>query len=559
VADMKEAELRDAVTYNTMIKGFCASGKIDRAKSMLAEMRDEGFPPNVVSYNCVLNVLVGSHKYDGAWELVQQMQTDGISEDEFTLATLMKAVKVCSSASFAKNVLSLLDTTKVDLTKDDVLLNVVLDTCVRLRDMRRLLIVIEKIKQSKVSMSVATLNTLIKALSNLRRIDDAKKIWHEMTEVREMVPNDISIGCMVDALVSNSRINEAVEVVKTWKGRIPMNCIIYSTLMKGFAIQRDTDGAFEVLDLMSEEGITPNLVTLNTLLDACARAGKMEKCASVMQEIRTKHGLMPDRITYSTLIKGFCNHGDITKALALMKSMKEQGLKPDAIIYNTVMDGCVGKDKFAQCDELYETMKKEEVRATDYTLTVLIKRCGRDGKLNKAFELVNTFPGLYGVRPSVAALTCLISACIANKDLERALRVFEKMKTDGPAPDAMTHEKLINALMRAGKVEQACRLVEDAYGLHGPLGKISSRVGTVCPSGTVTPGGTKARVSDLSTQVLENLVDQLARKGLVDSHCMPLVEKLRAAGVKVPQRLFSLSLRGAVTETIAGAPWRGRR
>merc|ERR1719473_1506038 len=181
-------------------------------------------------------------------------------------------------------------------------------------------------------------------------------------------------------------MNEAVDVVKKWKSRISMNCIIYSTLMKGFAIQRDTDGKMEVLELMSEEGIAPNLVTLNTLLDACARAGKMEKCATLMQEIREKHGLMPDRITYSTLIKGFCNHGDIAKALALMKSMKEQGLKPDAIIYNTMMDGCIGKDKFAQCDELYETMKNEEVRATDYSLTVLIKRFGRDGKLNKAFE-----------------------------------------------------------------------------------------------------------------------------------------------------------------------------
>merc|ERR550537_1553262 len=34
-------------------------------------------------------------------------------------------------------------------------------------------------------MGVPTLNTMIKALSNLRRIDDAKKLWHEMTTVRD--------------------------------------------------------------------------------------------------------------------------------------------------------------------------------------------------------------------------------------------------------------------------------------------------------------------------------------------------------------------------------------
>merc|ERR1719453_725889 len=259
LAEMKAAGQRDAVTYNTMIKGFCASRKIDQAMKMLDEMRADGCPPNVVSYNCILNVLVGLHSYEKAWSLVAQMREAGIVEDAFTLATLMKAVKVCSSQSFAKDVMSLLDTTKVDLTKDDVLLNVVLDVCVRLRDMRRLLVVVEKVKQSKLNLSVPSLNTLIKALSTLRRVEDAKRIWHDMTSVREMVPDDISIGCMVDALVSNSLVSEGVQLVKQWKGRIKMNCVIYSTLMKGFAIQRDTDAAFEVLDLMSEEGVTPNL------------------------------------------------------------------------------------------------------------------------------------------------------------------------------------------------------------------------------------------------------------------------------------------------------------
>merc|ERR1719506_2336843 len=153
--------------------------------SLLDEMREDGLPPNVVSYNSILNGLVTKNDYDGAWKLVLKMRDDGIEEDHFTLATLMKAVKVCSSAGFAKNVLSLIDTTKVDMLQDDVLLHVVLDVCVRLRDMRRLLIVVERVKQSKVSLSVPTLNTLIKALSNLRRIQDVKKLWADMTEVRE--------------------------------------------------------------------------------------------------------------------------------------------------------------------------------------------------------------------------------------------------------------------------------------------------------------------------------------------------------------------------------------
>jgi hypothetical protein len=39
----------------------------------------------------------------------------------------------------------MLDTTEVDFTKDEVLLNVILDARVRLKDMRRLILVVEKV------------------------------------------------------------------------------------------------------------------------------------------------------------------------------------------------------------------------------------------------------------------------------------------------------------------------------------------------------------------------------------------------------------------------------
>ena len=45
---------------------------------------------------------------------------------------------------------------------------------------------------------------------SLRRIDDVKSLWHEMPVVREMEPSEISIGCVVDALVSTDALDDAV-------------------------------------------------------------------------------------------------------------------------------------------------------------------------------------------------------------------------------------------------------------------------------------------------------------------------------------------------------------
>jgi len=278
-----------------------------------------------------------------------------------------------------------------------------------------------------------------------------------------------------------------------------------------------------------------------------------------MEEMQSDTKIAPDRITYATLVKGFCLQGDIDQGIAVMESARRRGFPADVIIYNTILDGCVQRDRFAQADEMYERLLSDGVTPSNFTLTVLIKRYGREGKVQKAFDIANSVPATYGFSMNTQTATCLVSCCLTNKQLPRALKVFEKMKKEGPTPDAHTYEKIIVGCVRGGDAERACALVQDAYGLNGPIGKLG---GNSCfPSGAVTPGGSVSRVSGLNAGVLEKMVDQLSAKGLAESHCIPLVHKLRSAGVKVPQRLVAATLCGAISETRNGksAPWKARK
>merc|ERR1719181_258967 len=139
-----------------------------------------------------------------------------------------------------------------------------------------------------------------------------------------------------------------------------------------------------------------------------------------------------------------------------------------------ILDACSSRDKFQLCDKLFEQMVEDGVRPTNFTLTVLIKRFGREGNINKAHELMETLPDKHGFKANAQAHTCLISACVINKQMGKAMKVFEKMKSKGPVPDSMTYEKLIGGWLRLGDAEKACELVRDAYGLNGPLGRPGS-------------------------------------------------------------------------------------
>lgn len=53
---------------------------------------------------------------------------------------------------------------------------------------------------------------------------------------RNLIPNSVTYGCLLDACVKNGKLDRALEVFNTLReDNIPMNTIIYTTLIKGFA------------------------------------------------------------------------------------------------------------------------------------------------------------------------------------------------------------------------------------------------------------------------------------------------------------------------------------
>jgi pentatricopeptide repeat protein len=536
----------DVIAYNTLIKGYCNQRQVGEAVEMFERLQKDGLEANDVSYNSILNAHIRDRDFDAAWAWFEKMKADGFEEDTYTVSTFVKALKNCNNATYVNRVLGMLDSSKVDITSDEVLLNVVLDAFVRLKDARRLASVLKKVKTMAMVPPVATINTLMKAFNSLKQIDEVMELWRVMTEVRELEPNDISIGCVTDALVSNERVEEAAEFIKSVKTKYRLNTVIYSTLIKGFAITRNASAAWEAFVDMKTEGIAPNLVTMNTLIDAHGRSGKMDKCAEILGSMKEDFGIEPDRITYSTIVKGFCMMGHIDQAVAVMESARRTGFAADVIIYNTILDGCSTRDHFDMCDRLYRQMIEDGVKPTNFTLTVMIKRFGREGELDKAFEALETLPVRFGFKPNQQAYTCLISACVMNRSMPKAMSVLKKMKEEGPYPDNMPYEKIISGFIRNGDALPAYELIREAYALDDV--RQSTKFDSNRTSGTVTPGGShNTRALSLDPKILERLLELLGSKGMSQSHAVPLVQDLRNQKVTIPQRLVAFALRGATS------------
>merc|ERR1719454_2706814 len=158
-----------------------------------------------------------------------------------------------------------------------------------------------------------------------------------------VAPTSITLGCMVEALVTNKQVEEAWKLVNgLWddeEKRPLVNTVVYSNIMKGFAMFKDVVQVRAVSREMTDRGIECNRVAFNTILNASAMCGEMEEVPNILKLMREADPpIVPDVITFSTIIKGFCVAGDLEKALALMSEMKaSDGSEPDEVTYNSII------------------------------------------------------------------------------------------------------------------------------------------------------------------------------------------------------------------------------
>eukprot|EP00933_Yihiella_yeosuensis_P062601 TRINITY_DN65590_c0_g1_i1.p1 TRINITY_DN65590_c0_g1~~TRINITY_DN65590_c0_g1_i1.p1 ORF type:complete len:1016 (-),score=200.81 TRINITY_DN65590_c0_g1_i1:136-3183(-) len=461
--DLKGQNILDVISYNTLLKGYCSVGDLKAAKELLSEMESGEITPNDASYNCLINTAASSGDFDQAWEIVERMQKNNITADHYTISILSKILKKAKNQKNTRKVLHLLDSSGIDLCSDEIMFNAVLETCIRQKEISRIQSMLASYSKSKLHPSIHTYGSLIKACNVIKRVDLCWEHWRAMEEKQGAEPNDIVLGCMLDALVCNNMVEEAVTLFNEWKNRVAKNIVLYSTIVKGFAMTAQADRAMQLWREMQAEGLKLNTVMYNSVIDAQARKGLMEEVGVVVQAM-AEDGCRPDAITHSTIVKGYCVKGDLDTAYKVLQDMQSRNMASDPIVYNTMLDGCTRHSRPDMAEKLLEDMERCGVVPSNFTLGILVKMYGRRKKLDQAFKLIEELPRKYHFNVNPQVYTCLLCACLNNNNVEKAVEVFEELKA-GAGADAKTYSSMVAGLVRRHQYRKAISLVDEFYGL----------------------------------------------------------------------------------------------
>merc|ERR1719174_734233 len=283
-AEMKSQGLVDVVSYNTLLKAHLRGGQLAKARAMLDEMSAAGIKANQVTYNEMLNAMVGVKDRKGMWTLVGDMAEQGMRPNSVTCSIILKSLAGHSAPQDIRRAMDLIDRMNEDM--DEVLFASVIEACVRIGQLDLLSQKLQQYaaKGGLAGLTAPTYGSMIKAYGRARDIERVRELWAEMRR-RDVRPTSITLGCMVDALVTNAQPNEALtlvqEIAEDAAKRDILNTVVYSTLLKGFAQSRQPEKVQVVYEEMLDCGISCNTVSYNTMIDANARTGNMVNAAEL--------------------------------------------------------------------------------------------------------------------------------------------------------------------------------------------------------------------------------------------------------------------------------------
>merc|ERR1719261_2205057 len=531
--EMQDLGLVDVVSYNTLLKAYLKQGQILKARKLLGEMAESDIKANEVTYNEMLNALVNVKDRHEMWALVREMNSMGMRPNSVTCSIILKSLTAHSAPDDVRQAMALIDNLQEDM--DEVLFASVIEACVRVGQLDLLSSKLQQYASfgGLAGLTAPTYGSMIKAYGRAKDIERVRELWGEMRR-RHVTPTSITLGCMVDALVSNGLPDEAFELVREIREESEfadiLNTVIYSTLLKGFAQSRQPQRVQDVFEQMKEMGIACNTVSYNTMLDANARTGRMDRADELFREM-VDSGVSPDVITYSTLVKGYCQAGDIDQGFMVLKDMVVKGVhEPDEILYNSLLDGCAKQHRVDDALKLVEDMHKNNVRPSNFTLSILVKLLGRSRRLNQAFAMVEETCKRFDLRANIHVYTCLIYACFQNRQMPRALQLHDSMITEaGVEPDERTYAVLARGCIGAGSIEKAANVVRAAYRLN--------------PQGLVMPH----RAPGVEVRALEEVMNALSASPNAEKLAVPLLADLKAIGVHVEPSVYSRAVETSVS------------
>ncbi|KAG2325468.1 hypothetical protein Bca4012_039994 [Brassica carinata] len=275
-----------ARTFNLLI---CSCGEAGLAKQAVVQFiksKAFNYRPFKHSYNAVLSALLGVKQYGLIEWVYEQMLEDGFSPDVVTYNVLMWTnYRLGKMDRFDR----LFDEMGRDgLSPDLYTYNILLHILGRGNKPLAALTTLNHMREVGIEPSVIHFTTLIDGLSRAGNLEACKYFLDEMVRVG-CTPDVVCYTVMITGYVVSGELDKAKEMFRemTVKGQLP-NVFTYNSMIRGLCMAGEFREACWLLKEMESRGCKPNFVVYSTLVSYLRKAGKLGEARKVIRDMVKK-------------------------------------------------------------------------------------------------------------------------------------------------------------------------------------------------------------------------------------------------------------------------------
>jgi len=240
-------------------------------------------------------------------------------------------------------------------------------------------------------------------------------------------------------------------------------------MLDGCINENQVDRAAEVFETMKREGCPMNTVLYTTLIKGFARNGQVDQATKMYEQMRMERSVPPDLITFSILIKANCDAGNMEASLKLLQGMRELGLSPDEVVFNNLLGGCVHcrtDEGVRLAKNLYQEMLSAGVKPSNATFSILIRMLAQWKMFEDAVDLLRTEPAARGIQAEARVYAQLTQCCLRERQGRRAVEVY-KMMAEQSSPTVSVHGSLLGMCCKLNMLDTGAEILSLAAEMGG--------------------------------------------------------------------------------------------
>jgi pentatricopeptide repeat protein len=227
-------------------------------------------------------------------------------------------------------------------------------------------------------------------------------------------------NALIDMYAKCHMIRDAGYIFETV---LDKNVITWNSIISGHSLIGHAYEALELFNRMRSDSVSPDAVTLVSVLSACASLGAL-RVGSSLHAFSIKEGLLSSSVYVGTaLLNLYAKCGDVKSARIVFDGMGEK----NTVTWSAIIGGYGMQGDGSGSLALFSEMLKEKLEPNEVIFTTILSACSHTGMIGEGWKCFSLMCQDFNFVPSMKHYACMVDLLSRAGRLEEAFDFIENM------------------------------------------------------------------------------------------------------------------------------------